>query len=52
MTIVQIIEPQNVGVLVCSIIRTWHLDSLKAHISKHTTSGSCMLEPPVESYVE
>ena len=37
MTIVQIIEPQNLGVLVCSIIRTWHLDSLKAHITKHMT---------------
>ena len=52
MTIVQITEPQNIGVLVCSIIRTWHLGSLKAHIPKHMTCGSCMLEPPVVSYVE
>ena len=37
MTIVQIIEPQNLGVLVCSIIRPLHLDSLKAHITKHMT---------------
>ena len=36
MTIVQIIEPQNLGVLVCSI-RTCHLDSLKAHVTKHMT---------------
>ena len=37
MTIVQIIKPQNLGVLVLSMIRTWHLDSLKAHITKYMT---------------
>ena len=33
-------------------IRTVHNDSLKAHITKHMTQGSCMPEPPMVSYVE
>ena len=33
----------------CSIV---HNDSLKAHITKHMIQGSCMLEPPIVSYVE
>ena len=35
-----------------SFIRTVHYDSLKAHITKYMTQGSCMLEPPMVSYVE
>ena len=50
MTDVQIIEPQNQSVLVCSL--ELHFDSLKAHITKHMTQGSCMLEPPIVSYLE
>ena len=40
MTNVQIIEPQNQSVLVCSL--ELHLDSLKAHITKHMIKASCM----------
>ena len=29
-----------------------HHDSLKAHITKYMTQGSCMPEPPMVSYVE
>ena len=35
MTIVQITEPQYQSVLVCSL--ELHIDSLKAHITKHMT---------------
>ena len=35
MTIIQIIEPQDQSVLVCSL--ELHLDSLKAYITKHMT---------------
>ena len=43
---------ENQSVLVCPFIRTVHNDSLKAHITKHMNQGSCMLEPPMVSYVE
>ena len=52
MTIVLLSEPQNQSVLVCPFIRTVHYDSLKTHITKHMTQGSCMPEPPMVSYVE
>ena len=46
-------EPQNLDVLVCPFFQELlHHDSLKAHITKHMTQGSCMPEPPMVSYVE
>ena len=39
-------------VSVSFFVRTVHYDSLKAHRTKHMIQGSCMLEPPIVSYVE